>query len=228
LDLVPAFPTVTWGRDELRAGDMWSSNSLIAWLLIRSGHSADVIAQHYPAISWTGSYCRDVDAIGAWYAGSGDPGWAARRGRAVALLAEADRLAALAELVGIAALPGHERVVLLGGRLLREAVLQQNSLSANDAYLAPGAQGPGSAALIEATAAYRAALAAAVTHAAVEAANRTVDAEISATSRRLRAIADRWVPRLEAALRDVTERLEETERAESVRLRWSSRRAQVS
>ena len=38
LDLVPAFPTVTWGRDELRTGDMWNSNSLIAWLLARSGH----------------------------------------------------------------------------------------------------------------------------------------------------------------------------------------------
>ena len=53
------------------------------------------------------------------------------------LLAEADRLAALAELVGVAALPGRERIVLLGGRLLREAVLQQSALLANDAYCAP-------------------------------------------------------------------------------------------
>jgi hypothetical protein len=43
LDLVPDFPTVTWGRDELRTGDMWNSNSLIAWLLIRSGHDADLV-----------------------------------------------------------------------------------------------------------------------------------------------------------------------------------------
>jgi hypothetical protein len=41
LDLVPAFPTVTWGRDELHAGDMWNSNSLISWLLARSGHDLD-------------------------------------------------------------------------------------------------------------------------------------------------------------------------------------------
>lgn len=40
LDLLPAFPTATWGRDELRTGDMWNSNSLIAWLLVRSGHDA--------------------------------------------------------------------------------------------------------------------------------------------------------------------------------------------
>ena len=52
-----------------------------------------------------------------------------RRARMAALLAEADRLGDLAELVGTASLPGHERVVLLGGRLLREAVLQQSALS---------------------------------------------------------------------------------------------------
>lgn len=43
LDLVPAFPTVTWGRDELRTGDMWNSNSLISWLLARSGHEIDLV-----------------------------------------------------------------------------------------------------------------------------------------------------------------------------------------
>jgi hypothetical protein len=43
LDLVPAFPTVTWGRDELGTGEMWNSNSLVAWLLARSGHSVDLI-----------------------------------------------------------------------------------------------------------------------------------------------------------------------------------------
>jgi hypothetical protein len=43
LDLVPAFPVVTWGRDELHAGEMWNSNSLIAWLIARSGHHAGAI-----------------------------------------------------------------------------------------------------------------------------------------------------------------------------------------
>lgn len=38
LDLVPQAPPVTWGRDELRTGDMWNSNSLVAWLLAASGH----------------------------------------------------------------------------------------------------------------------------------------------------------------------------------------------
>ncbi len=37
LDLVPSVPTPTWGRDELHAGDMWNSNSVVAWLLARTG-----------------------------------------------------------------------------------------------------------------------------------------------------------------------------------------------
>jgi hypothetical protein len=43
LDLVPHFPPCTWGRDELRTGDMWNSNSLIAWLLANSGHDLGAI-----------------------------------------------------------------------------------------------------------------------------------------------------------------------------------------
>ncbi|HEX6235234.1 MAG TPA: hypothetical protein VFZ63_19050 [Jiangellaceae bacterium] len=44
LALAPHFPTATWGRDELKTGDMWNSNSLVAWLLARSGHDmADVM-----------------------------------------------------------------------------------------------------------------------------------------------------------------------------------------
>ena len=37
LDLVPQVPTPIWGRDELRTGEMWNSNSLISWLIARSG-----------------------------------------------------------------------------------------------------------------------------------------------------------------------------------------------
>ena len=44
LELVPAFPNATWGRDELRTGEMWNSNSLTAWLLARSGHDVETLA----------------------------------------------------------------------------------------------------------------------------------------------------------------------------------------
>lgn len=38
LELVDAFPNSTWGRNEQDAGEMWNSNSLTSWLLVRSGH----------------------------------------------------------------------------------------------------------------------------------------------------------------------------------------------
>lgn len=41
LDLVPAVPAMIWGRDELGAGEMWNSNSVISWLLVRSGLPLD-------------------------------------------------------------------------------------------------------------------------------------------------------------------------------------------
>ena len=41
LDLVPHVPTPVWGRDELRAGEMWNSNSVTAWLLACAGLDAD-------------------------------------------------------------------------------------------------------------------------------------------------------------------------------------------
>ena len=43
LDLVACVPTPVWGRDELAAGEMWNSNSLIAWLIARSGLAAESI-----------------------------------------------------------------------------------------------------------------------------------------------------------------------------------------
>ena len=100
------------------------------WLLDRDL----AYSRHYPAVSWRGSFARDADAVGMWRSAHGDPEWARRRARAAALLAEADRLASLAEIIGTGSLPGHERMVLLGGRLLRDGVLQQNALSDNDGF----------------------------------------------------------------------------------------------
>lgn len=40
LDLVPLVPTPVWGRDELRTGEMWNSNSVISWVLTRAGVAA--------------------------------------------------------------------------------------------------------------------------------------------------------------------------------------------
>jgi len=44
LDLAPRIPTPVWGRDELRAGEMWNSNSIVSWLLARAGFDVPAIA----------------------------------------------------------------------------------------------------------------------------------------------------------------------------------------
>ncbi|GGT00793.1 V-type ATP synthase subunit A [Streptomyces chromofuscus] len=94
-------------------------------------------ARHYPAVSWAGSFSRDVPVLAAGHRAAGDPAWTRRRDRVGAALAEADRLAALVDLIGIAALPARERISVLAGRLVREGVLQQSALSERDSYCGP-------------------------------------------------------------------------------------------
>ena len=77
-------------------------------------------------------------------------------------------------------------------------------------------------ALAAARQAHRAALAAAVRHAAAAEAERVIEAETVATRHRLRAIRDRWIPRLEQALAEVTFAIEEQERADAARLRLAA------
>ena len=79
----------------------------------------------------------------------------------------------------------------------------------------------GTAALAAATGATRVALGAAVRYAAATTALARVDAELTATIRRLRALRDRWLPHLEEQLAALDLRLDETEREEATRLRWA-------
>ena len=44
LELAPRVPTPVWGRDELDAGEMWNSNSVVAWLVACSGLPAESIS----------------------------------------------------------------------------------------------------------------------------------------------------------------------------------------
>jgi hypothetical protein len=43
LALAPYVPTLVWGRDQLRAGEMWNSNSVIAWLVAQAGLDPEAI-----------------------------------------------------------------------------------------------------------------------------------------------------------------------------------------
>jgi hypothetical protein len=43
LELVAQVPAPVWGRDGLGAGEMWNSNSVISWLITRTGIDTDSI-----------------------------------------------------------------------------------------------------------------------------------------------------------------------------------------
>jgi hypothetical protein len=47
LSLLPSIPTPVWGRDELGAGEMWNSNSVVSWALTRGG--VDIANVHPPS-----------------------------------------------------------------------------------------------------------------------------------------------------------------------------------
>ncbi|WP_432138403.1 MULTISPECIES: V-type ATP synthase subunit A [unclassified Streptomyces] len=128
-------------------GDMTEPVTAHTQRFVRSLWTLDrdlAYARHYPAVSWAESFSRDIETLDARDltpaadgAAAGDPDRPARRARVAAVLAEADRLADLVDLLGITALPARERIGVLGGRLVREAVLQQSALSARDAYSGP-------------------------------------------------------------------------------------------
>ena len=54
LELVPEVPAFVWGRDELGAGEMWNSNSVVSWLLARSGIDLETVSlpRHGRAPGW--------------------------------------------------------------------------------------------------------------------------------------------------------------------------------
>jgi hypothetical protein len=43
LEHAPKVPGPVWGRDELRTGDMWNSNSVVSWLVAASGLDVESI-----------------------------------------------------------------------------------------------------------------------------------------------------------------------------------------
>ncbi|MFD1051839.1 V-type ATP synthase subunit D, partial [Kibdelosporangium lantanae] len=82
----------------------------------------------------------------------------------------------------------------------------------------------GSTALIRAQDAYRGAALAGVHHAAALAAVKCLAAEMESTRQRVRALNNRWIPRLRTELAVVEFELEELERTEAVRRLRSSAR----
>ncbi|HEU4947160.1 MAG TPA: V-type ATP synthase subunit D [Kribbella sp.] len=80
----------------------------------------------------------------------------------------------------------------------------------------------GSSALVFMIRAHREALAAAVQVAAAQRGVALLTAELSLTRQQQRALEARWIPRLEAQLAELEQRLDEVEREENLRLRWAA------
>jgi hypothetical protein len=86
LDLVATVPRPVWGRDELGAGEMWNSNSVIAWLIAAAGVETDLLRPpaHGRAPGWSaglevarrswGSQGGSAEARGARAAARSRPG----------------------------------------------------------------------------------------------------------------------------------------------------------
>jgi V/A-type H+-transporting ATPase subunit A len=137
-------------------GDMTEPVTTLTQRFVRGVWSLDhdlAYARHYPAVSWAGSFARDADNVGSWYSRAGDSDWTDRRARLSRLLAENDRLVAIADLMGAASLPDAERIALLAGRLVREGLLQQSALDQNDAYCTPAKSAALADAIVEVIAA---------------------------------------------------------------------------
>lgn len=129
-----------------------------------------------------------------------------------------------------AALLGGQRAVRLGAGGLADVTIRYAATMgirypAETSCAAPPPATWDGLVLARAREAHRAALAAAVEHAAAAAALQVIETEALATRYRLRAIRDRWIPALEAALAEVTFAIEEQEGADAARLRRAGQRS---
>ncbi len=97
-------------------------------------------ARHYPSVSWNDSFSGYVDTAAQWWAVHVDPSWAEKRAEVLSLLARADELARIVNLVGPEALSPAQRWGLESAALLKEGVLQQSALDPVDSYCSPEKQ----------------------------------------------------------------------------------------
>lgn len=134
----------------------------------------------------------------------------------------------------IAALLGGERAIIMatGARHADVRIDYATTMGvrrpASGQYLPPADPDPWAGPHVaQARQAHRAALDAAARHAAASGAVRIVEAEVTATRYRLRAISDRLIPNLQQARADVMLAIDEQERADDARLRRRNPAAHV-
>jgi V/A-type H+-transporting ATPase subunit A len=97
-------------------------------------------ARHYPAIAWSDSFSGYIDDVATWWEEHVSTKWAEYRADALELLAQADELDRIVNLVGPEALSAQQRWVLEMARLIREGLLQQNAIDDIDSYASAAKQ----------------------------------------------------------------------------------------
>jgi hypothetical protein len=107
LELVPAVPTLVWGRDELGTGQMWNSNAVVSWLITRAG--LDPTGVRPPAGGRALGWDAGIVAARRGVTGPGMPAPPPAGGHDAALT--------LAARSGLAAVAVYVSATILGGRL---------------------------------------------------------------------------------------------------------------
>jgi V/A-type H+-transporting ATPase subunit A len=91
-------------------------------------------ARYFPAINYLDSYSGYVEAVALWWQKKGNLDWTELRSEALALLKEDARLMNIVKLIGEDALPGDQKVIFQGARLIKEDFLQQSAFDSIDTY----------------------------------------------------------------------------------------------
>ncbi len=91
--------------------------------------------RHFPSINWIESYSGYVDDLADWWKERlGNDNWKKVRSKIMAILQDADRLEKVAQLIGVDALPDHQRLIIETASLVKFGALQQNAYSDIDSF----------------------------------------------------------------------------------------------
>ncbi len=93
--------------------------------------------RHYPSINWLTSYSLYVENLIDWWKVNVAEDFPKQREDAMNVLQEEARLEEIVRLVGLEALSGKERLIMLVAKAIREDYLFQNAFDPDDAYTIP-------------------------------------------------------------------------------------------
>ncbi len=91
-------------------------------------------SRHYPSINWMNSYSGYLADIAKWWGENVSQEWFGLRSEAYSVLQREDTLKEIVRLLGPEALPDEEKLILEVARMVKIALLQQNSFDDVDTY----------------------------------------------------------------------------------------------